>query len=155
MTLATKPAEMYRALIESTAFGARVIAERFGQYGIDVERIINCGGISAKNPMVMQIYCDVMGRPLEISRSDQSCALGSAMSGAVVAGRYESFDEAGKDMTGVQGQRFTPNPDNRKVYDQLYALYKRMHDAFGIEGADADLYGVMRDLLAIGENVKA
>ena len=155
MTLATKPAEIYRALIESTAFGARVIAERFEQYGIDVERIINCGGISAKNPMVMQIYSDVMGRPLEISRSDQSCALGSAMAGAVVAGRYESFDEAGKGMTAVQRQRFTPNPDNRKVYDQLYGLYKRMHDAFGIKGADANLHGVMRDLLAIRENAKA
>ena len=155
MTLASKPAGIYRALIEATAFGARVIAERFEQYGLKVERMVNCGGISAKNALVMQIYADVMARPLEISRSDQSCALGSAMAAAVVAGEHKDFGEAIKVMTGVQDQSFAPNQANTKVYDELYTLYKKLHDAFGIKGADADLHGVMKDLLAIREEVRA
>ena len=87
MTLHTSPAEYYRSLVEATAFGARTIVERFNEYGVPIDRVINCGGISAKNPMVMQIYADVMNRPLEISRSAQTCALGAAMAGAVVAGK--------------------------------------------------------------------
>ncbi|MHC4789011.1 MAG: ribulokinase, partial [Planctomycetota bacterium] len=86
LTLHTTPAEIYRALIESTAFGARVIMERFEEYDSKVERVVNCGGISIKNPLVMQIHADVMGRTMEVSRSTQTCALGAAMAGAVVAG---------------------------------------------------------------------
>ena len=88
LTLQTTPAEMYRAWIEATAFGARVIMERFEEYGQNVERIINCGGISVKNPLVMQIYADIMGRPLAISRSSQTAALGAAIAGAVAAGAF-------------------------------------------------------------------
>lgn len=158
MTLATKPAEIYRALIESTAFGARVIVERFQEYGLKVDRVINCGGISAKNALVMQIYADVMGKPLEISRSSQSCALGAAMAGAVVAGKknggHDGFAQAIKAMTGVQDQSFTPNPENMKVYDRLYKLYKKLHDAFGTRTADNKLHEVMKDLLAIREGVE-
>ena len=85
LTLHTKPAELYRAWVEATAFGARVIMERFEEYGVKVERVMNCGGIAMKNPMVMQILADVMNRTMEISRSEQTCALGAAMAGAVVA----------------------------------------------------------------------
>ena len=91
LTLQTTPAEMYRAWIEATAFGARVIMERFEEYGQKVERIINCGGISVKNPLVMQIYADIMGRPLAISRSAQTAALGAAIAGAVAAGAFSNF----------------------------------------------------------------
>src|SRR5690606_1120250 len=87
MTLHTTPAEIYRALIEATAFGARVIMERLAEYGVETERVINCGGIAMKNPMVMQILADVMNKTMEISASEQTCALGSAMAGAVVAGK--------------------------------------------------------------------
>lgn len=157
MTLATSPAEIYRALIESTAFGARVIVERFEEYGLKVDRVINCGGISAKNALLMQIYADVLGRPLEISRSNQTCALGAAIAAAVVAtkqaGGYDDFGQAIEAMTAVQDQKFIPNPDNTKVYDRLYGLYKRLHDAFGVKGADGDLAEVMKELLIIREEV--
>src|ERR1039458_2147062 len=85
-TLYTTPAEIYRALIEATAFGALTIINRFEEYGVKVEQIVNCGGIAEKNPLVMQIYADVTGRPIKISRSGQTCALGAAIAGAVVAG---------------------------------------------------------------------
>jgi len=159
ITLATKPAEIYRALIESTAFGARVIVERFEQYGLNVNRIINCGGISAKNTLVMQIYADVIAKPLEISRSSQSCALGAAMAGAVVAGKqaggYDTFGEAIEAMTAVRSQKFTPHPDKVKIYNRLYKLYRRLHDAFGTKAADGKLYEVMKELLSIREEVRS
>ena len=153
LTLHTTPAELYRAFIEATAFGARVIMERYEEYGLAVERIVNCGGISAKNALVMQVYADVMGRPLRISRSAQTCALGAAMSGAVVAGAaaggHDSFADAARAMTGVQDATFDPIPEHRAVYDRLYALYRRLHDAFGVSGASDDLFDVMKTLLEI------
>src|SRR5206468_12858439 len=87
LTLSTTPPEIYRALIEATAFGARVIVERLEEYGVRVERVINCGGIAARNPMVMQIYADVLNRPIAVARSLQTCALGSAIAASVVAGK--------------------------------------------------------------------
>ncbi len=158
LTLHTTPAELYRAFVEATAFGARVIMERYESYGVGVDRIVNCGGISAKNRMVMQIYADVMGRPLHISRSAQTCALGAAISGAVVAGAaaggYDVFSEAVNAMTGVQDDVFEPIPENRAVYDRLYTLYLRLHDAFGVRGARGDLYDVMKTLLDIRDEVR-
>ena len=153
MTLHTTPAEIYRTLIESTAFGARVIVERFEEYGLKVDRVVNCGGISAKNALLMQIYADVLGRPMEISRSDQTCAFGAAITAAVVAGYYPNFDRAIGAMTAVQDQKFTPNTANEKAYDRLYALYKRLHDAFGVKDGDGDLADVMKELLIIREQV--
>lgn len=153
MTLHSTPAEIYRALVEATAFGARVIMERFEEYGQKVERIVNCGGISVKNPMVMQIYADVMGRPLQISRSAQTAALGSAMAGAVVAGAaaggHADFASAVAAMTGVREEVFKPIPENQKVYERLFALYRQIHDAFGVWGAGGNLYTVMKELLEI------
>ena len=158
MTLHTTPAEIYRALVEATAFGGRVIMERLETYGVHAERITSCGGISAKNRMVMQIYADVMGRPLQVSRSAQTCALGAAMSGAVVAGvetgGHADFARAAEAMTGVQETAFEPIPENQRVYDRLYALYHRLHDAFGVERQNDDLYDVMKTLLEIRDAVK-
>lgn len=154
LTLQTTPAELYRAWIEATAFGARVIMERFEEYGQHVERIINCGGISVKNPLVMQIYADIMGRPLAISRSAQTAALGSAIAGAVAAGAYPSFAEATQAMTGLHPRTFEPNPEAQQTYDRLYALYRQIHDAFGIAGTHNDLSGVMKDLLTIRDEVR-
>ncbi|MCX7019583.1 MAG: ribulokinase [Candidatus Sumerlaeota bacterium] len=158
MTLHTSPSEIYRALIESTAFGARVIMERFEEYGLKVERIVNCGGISVKNPLVMQIYADVMNRTLEISRSTQTCALGAAMAGAVVAGRkaggHGTFGEAAAAMTGLLERKFTPNPKSAAVYDRLYRLFHRVHDSFGVAGTEGGLYDVMKELLEIRDKAR-
>jgi L-ribulokinase len=158
MTLHTTPAEIYRALIEATAFGARVIMERFEEYGVRVERVLNCGGISVKNPMVMQIYADVMNRPLEISRSTQTCALGAAMAGAVVAGAgtggHDSFNDATAAMTGVLEKRFEPIPANVAVYERLFALYRRLHDMFGTKDYAENQFGVMKELLAIRDEAR-
>ncbi|HEY3378582.1 MAG TPA: ribulokinase [Armatimonadota bacterium] len=153
LTLQTTPAELYRAWVEATAFGARVIMERFKEYGMPVERIINCGGISAKNPMVMQIYADIMGRPLSISRSTQTCALGAAICGAVTAGAYPTFAEATAHMTGVQDTVFTPISENTEIYSRLYALYRQLHDAFGTTGTQS-LADVMKELLNIRDEVR-
>ncbi|MEZ8221504.1 ribulokinase, partial [Candidatus Fervidibacteria bacterium JGI MDM2 JNZ-1-D12] len=109
LTLHSEPAEIYRALIEATAFGARVIMERFEEYGVKINRIIACGGIPEKNPLVMQIYADVLNRTIEIARSSQTCALGAAIAGAVVAGKenggYDNFQEALEKMTGVKDEK--------------------------------------------------
>jgi L-ribulokinase len=152
-TLYTTPAEIYRALVEATAFGALTIINRFEEYGVKVEQVVNCGGIAEKNPLVMQIYADVTGRPIKISRSGQTCALGSAIAGAVVAGKkaggYDDFPSAQKAMTGLKPKVFKPNPKAHEVYKKLYVLYRKLHDAFGTPEGDGKLYGVMKDLLEI------
>ncbi len=91
-TLHTTAPEIYRALVEATAFGALTIINRFEEYGVKVEQVINCGGIAEKNPFVMQVYADVCNRPMKISRSGQTCALGAAIFGAVAAGAYPSVE---------------------------------------------------------------
>ena len=152
-TLYTTPAEMYRALIEATAFGALTIISRFEEYGLKVDEIVNCGGIAEKNPLVMQIYADVTGRPIKISRSAQTCALGAAIAGAVVAGKaaggYSNYPDAQKAMTGLKSRVFKPNPAAHAVYKELYSLYRKLHDAFGIQQATGNLYDVMKRLIEI------
>jgi L-ribulokinase len=148
-TLYTRPAEIYRALIEATAFGALTIINRFEEYGVRVEQIVNCGGIAEKNPLVMQIYADVTGRPMKISRSAQTCALGAAIAGAVVGGAYPNYPEAQKRMTGLKPRVFQPDPKAREVYRDLYALYRKLHDAFGTRDWHGNLYDVMKQLIDI------
>jgi len=148
-TLYTTPAEIYRALIEATAFGALTIINRFEEYGVKVEQIVNCGGIAEKNPLVMQIYADVTGRPMKVSRSAQTCALGAAIAGAVVAGVHPDFAAAQKAMTGLKPRGFQPNPEAHAVYRELYALYRKLHDAFGTREWAGNLHDVMKSLLEI------
>ena len=148
-TLYTTPAEIYRALIEATAFGALTIINRFEEYGVKIGQIVNCGGIAEKNPLVMQIYADVTGRPMKISRSAQTCALGSAIAGAVVAGAHRDFASAQKAMTGLKPHVFKPNPKAHAVYCGLYSLYKKCHDAFGTKEWNGNLHDVMKQLLEI------
>ena len=154
LNLHSSPAEIYRALVESTAFGARVILERFEEYGVAVDRIVNCGGISARNRLVMQIYADVTGRPQHLSRSSQTSALGAAMAGAVVSGAHHDFGAAADAMTAVQETTFEPIPEHRASYERLFALYRRLHDAFGTEGVD-DLSDVMKVLLELRDEVRS
>jgi len=149
LTLGTKPEEIFTALIEGTAFGARVIMERIQEYGVKVEDVIACGGLAERNPFLMQIYADVTGRPMRVSRSAQTCALGSAMFGAVAAGHFARVEDAQAAMSGLKDVVYTPNPANRQVYDRLYALYRRLHDAFGTRDFNGSLYGVMKELLEI------
>ncbi len=148
-TLHTTAPEIYRALIESTAFGALTIIKRFEEYGVGVKEVVNCGGIAEKNPFVMQIYADVCNRPMKISRSAQTCALGSAIFGAVVGGAYKTTEAAQKKMTGVKSNVFRPNRAAAKVYAELYELYRTLHDAFGTSKCGGRLDHVMKDLIAI------
>lgn len=153
-TLYTTPAEIYRALIEATAFGALTIINRFEEYGVKVKQVVNCGGIAEKSPLVMQIYADVTGRPMKVSRSAQTCALGSAIAAAVVAGAYKNFAAAQKAMTGLKPKVFTPNKQAHTTYKELYALYKELHDAFGTTAWQGNLHGVMKKLIEVRGQVR-
>jgi len=148
-TLYTTPAEIYRALIEATAFGARAIIERIKEYGVPIDRVVCAGGIAEKNPLLMQIYADVTGCTMQVAGSSQACALGSAVSAAVLAGAHKHFAAAQAAMTSVKPKQYKPIPSNRKVYDQLYALYRQLHDSLGGLNKSADLSKVMKDLLAL------
>jgi L-ribulokinase len=148
-TLYTTPAEIYRALIEATAYGALTIINRFEEYGVKVKQVVNCGGVAEKSPLVMQIYADITGRPMKISRSAQTCALGSAIAAAVVAGAHRNYAAAQKAMTGLKPKVFKPDPKAHAVYRELYPLYKQLHDAFGTKAWKGNLYGVMKQLIAI------
>ena len=158
LNLHSTPAEIYRSLIEATAFGARVIMERFVEYGVAVRRVVNCGGIAVKSGIVMQIYADVMNRTMEVSQSTQTGALGSAMAGSVVAGAdrggYADFGEAIERMTGVRDISYTPIPAHVAIYEKLYAHYKQLHDAFGTKSYDGSLFPVMKELLEIRDEVR-
>ena len=152
-TLYTTPGEIYRALVEATAFGALTIINRFEEYGVKVRQVVNCGGIAEKNPVVMQIYADVTGRPMKVSRSAQTCALGAAIAGAVVAGSkaggYNSFAAAQKAMTGLKPIVYKPDAKAHAVYKRLYAVYRQLHDALGTREWNGNLHNVMKDLLAV------
>jgi L-ribulokinase len=154
LTLHTSPAEIYRALIEATAFGARVIMERYEEYGVEVRRIVNCGGISAKNALVMQIYADVMGRPVIVSHSTQTCALGAAISGAVASGLYPDFPSAIAAMTRESDVIYEPRAEPRRIYDRLFRLYRQLHDGFGLAGTQSDVSRVMKELLNIRDEAR-
>jgi L-ribulokinase len=147
--LYTTRAEIYRALIEATAFGARAIIERIREYGVPIDRVVCTGGIAEKNPLLMQIYADVTGCTMLVAGSSQTCALGSAISAAVLAKAHPSFDAAQQAMTSLRPERYEPIAARQAVYDQLYALYRDLHDSFGGLTKSADLSRVMKSLLEI------
>ena len=155
-TLRTTRAEIYRALIEATAYGARAIVERLRAYGVAIDRVVCCGGIAEKNELFMQIYADVIGQPMLIAGSPQTPALGAAVAAAVTAGAgdggYATWTEAQDRMTTLKAQRFEPRADARRVYDALYGIYRELHDAFGgVPGGRPDLATLMKRLLAVKE----
>jgi L-ribulokinase len=162
-TLRTSRADIYRALIEATAFGARAIVERIEQYGVAIDRVVCCGGIAEKNRLFMQIYADVLGRPMLVAGSPQAPALGAAIGAAVVAGAaaggYATFEEAQRAMTSLKPGAFEPNPAAVKVYDELYGMYRELHDSFGgigdaaTGGATGNLGSLMKRLLALRERI--
>ncbi len=134
-TLATKPEEIYRALIEATAYGTRVIVEAFENNGVPVKELVACGGLPEKNRLLMQIYADVTGREMKVTASKQTPALGSAMFGAVAAGKaaggYDSIFDAAGYMSHLKDEVYKPIPAHTKVYDRLFAEYLQLHDYFG------------------------
>jgi L-ribulokinase len=134
-TLATRAEEVYRALIEATAYGTRTIVETFQSNGVPVNEIVATGGLPDRNRLLMQIYADVCGLPIYVAESSQAGALGSAMHGAVAAGAeaggYETITEAAKYMARLRDESYQPNPENKTIYDRLFAEYQALHDYFG------------------------
>ena len=130
MTLATRAPDIYRALIESTAYGTRTIIEAFETSGVPVKELVIAGGL-IKNKMLMQIYADVTGRDLSVAASSQGPALGSAIHAAVAAGAYPDIYVAASSMGQSHKNAYTPNLEHQRVYDALYAEYKLLHDHFG------------------------
>ena len=134
-TLSTRAPHIYRALLEATAFGTRVIIESFEAAGVPVNEIVACGGLPEQNRLLMQIYADATGREFRMAASSQTPALGSAMFGAVAAGAaeggYDTIVEAAERMARLKDEDFRPDPASRAVYDELYAEYRRLHDYFG------------------------
>lgn len=135
MTLQTKPEEIYRALIEATAYGTRKIIETFRASGVTIDQFVASGGISQKDPLMMQIYADVIGIPVKIAGSAEGPALGAAIFGAVAAGSarggYDTAMEAGQKMGKLKDVQYTPIPENQRMYDRLFAEYNILHDYFG------------------------
>ena len=158
-TLYTTPAEIYRALIEATAFGARAIIERIEEYGVPIRRVVCCGGIAEKNSLLMQIYADVTGRTMQVAASSQACALGSAIGATVLAGKaqggYDTFPEAQEKMTSLKSLSYQPDPKRQKIYNELYRLYRELHDAFGGKTAQADLGHLMKTLIQLKSQANA
>jgi L-ribulokinase len=137
LSLATKPEEIYRALLESTAFGTRKIIESFTEAGVEVNEIFACGGLPQRNKLLMQIYADITNREIKIADSKQTAALGAAMYAAVAAGKenggYDTIFEAAENMARVKEETFVPIPEHVHIYDELYKYYLELHDYFGRE----------------------
>lgn len=147
-TLHTEAHEVYRAYIEATAFGALTIIRRVEEYGVKIEEVVNTGGLSIKNATLMQIYADIIGKPMKVSQSEQTCALGAAIFGAVAAGAG-TWQELQSKVTAVREKVYHPIPENVTVYAELYELYRTLHDAFGTAEWSGKMNHVMKQLLDI------
>jgi L-ribulokinase len=145
MTLATRPFEIYRALIEATAFGTRKIIETFAAAGVPVLEFIAAGGLLRNEPL-MRCYADVIGMPISVIGSDQGPALGSALHAAVAAGVHRDIYGAAAAMGRVRRDVYEPDPERARAYDELYAIYDSLHDHFGVRQRD-----LMRELMSIRE----
>lgn len=154
-TLATSKPEIYRALIEATGFGAKMILEQMQKYNIKIDKIVCCGGLSQKNKMLVQIYADIFNCEVSINTTEQTCALGSAIAGAVCAGKkvggYDNFQEAMAAMVPSNSLVYKPIPGNSKIYNELFKLYKEVADGFA-GNKNIPLNHVMKNLLALRNN---
>lgn len=135
MTLLTKPEEIYRALIEATAYGTRLIVETFQKNNVPIRELVATGGLPDRNKLLMQIYADVTGLPIYIPEATQIGAVGSAMHGAVAAGSavggYDSIMDASLRMARLREESYQPIAENKAIYDKLFAEYVTLHDYFG------------------------
>ncbi len=152
-TLHTQAHEIYRAFIEATAFGALTIIKRMEEYGVKIDEVVNTGGLATKNATLMQIYADILGRPLRVAKSDQTCALGAAIFGAVSSGQI-SIEEAQGAVCGYRDRVYTPDPTNQAAYAEIYTLYRTLHDAFGMSDWSGRLHHVMKQVIAIRERAR-
>ena len=153
-TLHTEAHEIYRALIEATAFGALTIIKRMEEYGVAVNEVINTGGLSIKNETLMQIYADIIGKPLKVAASEQTCALGAALFGAASSGQV-TLAEAQAKACKTREKVYEPIPENQAVYAELYQLYLQAHDAFGGVAETASLGNVMKDLIDLRQRQRS
>jgi L-ribulokinase len=126
LTLATTAPEIFKSLVEATAFGSRAITERFVQEGVDIQEIVAVGGISRKSSFVMQTMADVLGMSIKVLDSDQACALGAAMFAAVIAGEYETVTEAQDKMRPGYSLVYEPDGQRHEVYNVLYEKYRKL-----------------------------
>jgi L-ribulokinase len=133
LTLATRPEEVYRALLEATAFGTRVIVETFEQFGVPITEFTVAGGLK-RNPLLLRIYADVLRRPVSVAAADEASALGSAIHAAVAAGAYPDVPAAARAMARVERDAYQPDGDRADAYDALYAEYRVLHDTFADDG---------------------
>ena len=135
MTLTTRPEDLYRALLESIAYGLREIRDNYVNHGVAVDQVIACGGIPKKNPLLMQIYADVLNCEIKVAKSLQASALGSAIFASVAAGSarggYDDVYEAAEAMGHTEEMTYRPVPENARVYEALFREFKRLHDYFG------------------------
>ncbi len=148
-TLATRPDEIYRALVEATAFGTRTVIEAFEKEGVPIHELVACGGLAQKSPLVMQIFADVTNREIRLPRTLQGSGLGAAMHGAVAAGAYRDIAEAAAHMASLQELSYRPDAAAHAVYRKLYAEYAQLHDYFGRGGND-----VMKRLKTLQASVR-
>ena len=152
LTMRTKPEEIYRALIEATAYGTNMVVETFSRAGIAIDQLVACGGLAEKNPLLMQIYADVTGRQIHVAASAQTPALGAAMFGAVAAGKerggYDSVLAAAAKMAKIK-QVYQPVPENVTSYKALYEEYKTLHTYYG-----TGINNVMKRLKAMKASVE-
>lgn len=157
-SLKTTAAEIYRALVEATAFGARMILDRFREHGVHCNQVINAGGIPSKNPFLMQVYADITGCSQRLVKSTQTSALGAAICGAVAAGShrggYDTIPQAQQAMCSQSEISYVPCKQNSEIYDRLFLHYRNLHDAFGVAGSKVDLFPVMKDLLEIRDSIR-
>ena len=151
-TLHTKAHEVYRALLEATAFGALKIINRLEESGTEVNEVVCCGGLANKNNLMMQIYADVTGRPIKIAPTEQTCAVGAAIS-AASAYIPESMLSCKEDMTVAPQKVFIPSENAHEVYKHLFRLYDSLHDSFGVKESAIDLFHVMKELNALRKEV--
>ena len=154
-TIQTKPSEIYRALIEATGFGARMILEQIADHGIQVDKVVACGGLAEQNPMLMQIYADITHCEILVSSSNQTCALGAAIAGSVVGGIYPDITTAQTHLTSTKSMSYKPNHTSVPLYNSLFKLYKQLHDCFGSQSdASPSLSHFMKELLEIRQKVR-
>ena len=149
MTIQTLPEEMYRAMLEATAFGTRKIIENYREHGVEINAYYAAGGIAQKNSMLMQIYADVIGMPVQVLKTAQGPAFGSGVFAAVGGGYFDSVPEGAKALGSLGDKIYTPNPENQKIYDKLFHHYITLHDFFG-----KDQKNLMHSLKSMRQNAK-
>ncbi|WP_439185369.1 ribulokinase [Carboxylicivirga taeanensis] len=156
-SLHTKDYEVYRALIEATAFGAKRIIDQLETGGVAIDHIICCGGIPQKNSLLMQIYADVFNRPVFIAESNETVALGAAMIGAIAYSKVTNMDYTLEDLQKicckVNQVKYVPIDLNVNTYEKLYEIYLQLHDAFGTLDGSTNLYNVMKQLIQIKNGI--